>query len=94
MVPVVVLWMLWVKVVVVVFLLFLYSLFNFRWSIRWVTLVGHSIWAVYGQLIVWVDGAGVYCGLGASSGLRSLPWNGGSGAWGRCWGVLRYDVGL
>ena len=54
MVPVVVLWMMWVKVVVVVFLLFLYGLFNFRWSIRWVTYVGHSIWAVYGQLIVWV----------------------------------------
>ena len=50
----IVLWVLWVRLVVVVFLIFIYSLLCHPWSIRWVSLVGHSTWVICGQLIVWV----------------------------------------
>ena len=44
--------------------------------------------------IVRLGGAVVCFDPGASSGLRSLPWDRGFEASGGCWGELRYALGL
>ena len=87
------LWMLWVRVVSVAFLFLLYSLLSFRSLIR----MGDSYWSLQLGRLWAVDrqgGADVYCGFGAPSGLRFLPWDGGSGGWDRCWDMLRYALGI
>ena len=59
--------------------------------------LGDSCWSLLlGRLwaVVRLGVAGVYFDPRASSVLRSLPWDRGSGSWGGYWGEMRYALGL